>query len=89
MFSIEVNLQVTYLVNFNKTQRSKRTKNYTIDWIFQNIPSLGYNLRFDTYDYEEYIVFQDLLDKIDVNNVTHTFDPQDKFEFKVKSVGFL
>lgn len=68
-------------------QRSKRTKNYTFDWLFQNVGYLGHHLRFDTNEYDKYIIFQDLLDKIDVNNVTQTFDPQDKFEFKVKWLG--
>ena len=65
-------------------QRSKRTKNYTVDWLFENIQYLGHTLQFDITDYDKFIIFQDLLDKIDVNNTTHTFDPQDKFEFKVK-----
>lgn len=64
-------------------QRSKRTKNHTLEWLFENVRHFGYLLDYNTEKYDEYMKFQDLLDIIDVNNQTGLFDPQDKFEFKV------
>lgn len=63
--------------------RSKRTKNHTVDWLFRNIRFLGHVFDFNSEYFDQYIEFQDLLDIIDVNNVTHLYDTQDKFEFKV------
>lgn len=67
-------------------KRSKQTKNHTVDWLFKNIQNLGYVFDFNTELYDQYIIFQDLLDIIDVNNQTRLYDTQDKFEFKVNSV---
>lgn len=38
---------------------------------------------FDLRSFDAYIIFQDLLDIIDVNNETKLFDTQEKFEFGV------
>lgn len=63
--------------------RSKRTNNHTVEWLFKNIRYLGHVFDFDTTSFDNYIIFQDLLDIIDVNNETKLFDTQEKFEFRV------
>lgn len=63
--------------------RSKLTKNYTVDWLFKNIQYLGHVFDFSTDFFDQYIILQDLLDIIDVNNASGLYDTQDKFEFKV------
>lgn len=68
--------------------RSQRTKNHSVEWLFKNIQYLGHALDHDTVDYDKYIIFQDLLDSIDVNNETLLFDTQDKYEFKVVLCNF-
>lgn len=63
--------------------RSKRTNNHSVEWLFKNIRYLGHVFDFDLRSFDNYIIFQDLLDIIDVNNETNLFDTQEKFEFRV------
>lgn len=70
-------------------QRSKRTKNHTVDWLFKNIRFLGHIFHFDIDLFENYRIFQDLLDSIDVNNKTQIYNTQEKFEYKVNLWNYL
>lgn len=74
-------------------KRSAHTKNHTVDWLFRNIRYLGHVVHFDIDYFDEYSIFQDLLDSIDADN--DIYDTQEKFEFKVPwqiwilSINFL
>lgn len=67
--------------------RSKRTKNHSVAWLFENIRFLGHVFDFNTEHYDQYMEIQTLLDILDVNNTTNLFDTQDKFEFMVGNIS--
>lgn len=65
---------------------STKTTEYSFDWFFKKIQYLGRLLDIDLVDYDDYVQFQEVLDRIDVSEFTGRFNSQEIIRERVSFI---
>lgn len=64
---------------------SSKTSEYTFDWFFKRIPYIGRVLDIDLVNYDEFVEFQNVLDRFDISPLTGRFNTQEIIRDKVSN----